>query len=246
MKPFYPIRGVLAYYSPQTAHEKGIAWREPPHVHFANLILNLKSLLAFDHGYGALLHEHWRMTSELRAILEKAPNLTEEERQRWAAANRKFEITVSDADVQIAEAMQSLLREAWKGEKLAVQVIQHGGDLRHAQDEAFGPPRLTVAPSSKGIVIYAKDLWNFIRVAFLLDYERGRTKVCGNPECFLPYFLARRKDQKFCERGECTAYAQRRYALAWWNVEGIKRRREKQRHKQTNSTARRRKRRVRR
>ncbi len=214
MKPFYPIRGVLAYYSPQKAEERGTTWLEPPHVYFANLILDWKSLLAFDRQYGALLAEHWQMTQELKSILLKAPNLTEEERQRWAASEQKFEIAVSESDVQVATAMQSLLRQAWKGEELALELIEHG-DVHHAQQEAFGPPRLTVAPSKQGVVVYAKDLWSFIRIAFLLDYERGRIKLCRNPQCPLPYFLARRRDQRICERGDCTAWAQQRWALRW-------------------------------
>jgi hypothetical protein len=39
---------------------------------------------------------------------------------------------------------------------------------------------------------------------------------CANPECVVPYFIAKRKSQRFCERGECTRYAQNQYALKWW------------------------------
>jgi len=52
-----------------------------------------------------------------------------------------------------------------------------------------------------------------------------RLRICGNPECPTPYFLARRKDQKYCERGDCTSYAQRQYALKWWHSVGGDRRR---------------------
>ena len=43
---------------------------------------------------------------------------------------------------------------------------------------------------------------------------------CGNPTCPAPYFVARRTDQKYCERGECTRYAQTQYALKWWGEHG--------------------------
>jgi|SRR5215469_8981493 len=216
MKPFYPINGVLAYYSPQKAAERGINWPEPPHVHFANLILDRRSLLAFDHKYGVLLAEHWEMTPEMKNVRLIQRDLTDEERQ----LREKWQIAVTEFDVKLGIDMQSLLRQAWEGEGLAVELVQSG--QRHAQQEAYGPPRLTVVPSAKGIRLHAKDLWSFIRIAFLLDYGRGITKVCGNPDCPVPYFLAKRKDQKFCERGGCTAYAQRKYALGWWKRKGYR------------------------
>ncbi|MGZ4733245.1 MAG: hypothetical protein ACXVZH_14015 [Terriglobales bacterium] len=39
---------------------------------------------------------------------------------------------------------------------------------------------------------------------------------CGNPKCPSAYFLAKRSSQKYCERGECTKYAQRQKSLKWW------------------------------
>jgi hypothetical protein len=50
---------------------------------------------------------------------------------------------------------------------------------------------------------------------------------CRNPNCPTPHFLARRSDQKYCERGPCTVYAQRQHALMWWNREGKKLRKSK-------------------
>ncbi len=43
----------------------------------------------------------------------------------------------------------------------------------------------------------------------------------------LTYFLARRRDQRYCEQGECTKYGQREFALDWWNRKGKKRRQQK-------------------
>jgi hypothetical protein len=47
-----------------------------------------------------------------------------------------------------------------------------------------------------------------------------RFEVCANPECPARYFLARRSTQRYCERGECTRFAQRRHALTWWRTKG--------------------------
>lgn len=52
-------------------------------------------------------------------------------------------------------------------------------------------------------------------VAAILENSQ-RFAVCENPECVAPFFLAKRRTQKFCERGECTRYAQNQYALRWW------------------------------
>jgi hypothetical protein len=48
----------------------------------------------------------------------------------------------------------------------------------------------------------------------------GRFGTCENPNCPARFVLVKRFDQKYCERGECTVYAQRQYALKWWNREG--------------------------
>jgi hypothetical protein len=48
--------------------------------------------------------------------------------------------------------------------------------------------------------------------------ERNKyMKICGNPECTNPYFLARRSDQRYCEQGSCTDYGHRRAALDYWH-----------------------------
>lgn len=49
----------------------------------------------------------------------------------------------------------------------------------------------------------------------LLDSAQHLAR-CHNPECPAPYFIGKRKKQKFCEQGDCTAYAQRQYANAYW------------------------------
>jgi hypothetical protein len=69
-------------------------------------------------------------------------------------------------------------------------------------------------------------------------HRSARFARCQNPDCPAHYFLAKRRSQKFCERGDCTAYAQRKYALKWWNDEGQKRRRAKRKSKAKESTRR--------
>jgi len=69
----------------------------------------------------------------------------------------------------------------------------------------------------------------------------GRFARCQHPKCSLPLFVARRKGQKYCERGDCTAYAQSQYALKWWEREGKKRRAKKQKAKRRGKKSRKKK-----
>ena len=55
-----------------------------------------------------------------------------------------------------------------------------------------------------------------VRIAMACLEHYSRMKVCANPDCKFPYFLAGRKTQRVCEQGECTAWAQRQYANKWW------------------------------
>jgi hypothetical protein len=53
--------------------------------------------------------------------------------------------------------------------------------------------------------------------------HRENMKQCANPDCINPYFLAKRRTQKFCESGPCVDYGHRQNALDYWH-----------RHKQNN------------
>ena len=134
----------------------------------------------------------------MRRILDKAPHLTEEEREQWkaVASKDKFEISVSE-DVRLEKDMQELLRQAWRGEPLAIETLQYG--IRHsAQQEAYGPLEVKVAVGAPRVELYTRDLWGFIRVAFLADCSSRKTRVCANPDCPTPYYLEARRGQKFC------------------------------------------------
>jgi hypothetical protein len=106
---------------------------------------------------------------------------------------------------------QDNLRKAWAGDIGAIDEIE--AQVKYALEA-----RLSV--KAGGVELTTDNLRSLICVLFLLDSAAGKTAVCANPECPAPYFLRKRKDQKFCERGQCTVYAQRRYALGWWNRKG--------------------------
>lgn len=50
-------------------------------------------------------------------------------------------------------------------------------------------------------------------------WSRGLTKVCGNPECPAPYYIAQRKSQRYCGE-QCADLFQREAKRNWWRERG--------------------------
>jgi len=83
--------------------------------------------------------------------------------------------------------LQKLLCDAWRGDPKALKEVVIGltGDLEL---------RLRL----EGLEVAVLDLWVLIRLLFLRDHAKGKTKVCPNPDCPTPCFLRSRKGQKYC------------------------------------------------
>ena len=95
--------------------------------------------------------------------------------------------------------------------------------LRAEGFRRFGYREWTIFLPGGRLLPHFRNLRTQLLTGVLEQYWHFAT--CGNPSCPVPYFLARRRDQKYCERGDCTEYAQRQHALKWWRREGDKRRR---------------------
>jgi hypothetical protein len=52
-------------------------------------------------------------------------------------------------------------------------------------------------------------------LAWGCTYYSGTLKVCANTDCATPYFISKRKDQKYCSP-ECAAPAKREAKRKWW------------------------------
>jgi hypothetical protein len=80
-----------------------------------------------------------------------------------------------------------------------------------------------VRPSNRGfrLELQPDDLLGALWLAFLGFSDR--TRKCQNPTCSAPYFLASRRDQKFCNE-KCSRLAANR---RWWSEKGSKWRKEK-------------------
>jgi hypothetical protein len=116
------------------------------------------------------------------------------------------------ADTRLTQ-LRDQLRRIWDPE-LAFE--EKDSILREWLCPGDSPESWTLLPRFKWgrIVPNVKNLQTKIALA-ALDYSK-RLAICRNPDCPAPYFLAKRSTQKYCERGDCTAYAQRQYALDWW------------------------------
>jgi hypothetical protein len=88
---------------------------------------------------------------------------------------------------------------------------------RRKPSKSFWSPfakRLESIKNGLGFVV--TDIWTAIPILFLRDHGSGRTAVCANPKCPRPYFIRKRRTQKYCESGPCIAQAQREQKRKWW------------------------------
>jgi hypothetical protein len=85
-------------------------------------------------------------------------------------------------------------------------------------------PSLAYSMDSKGIKveIVAPDLWTYM-ILRLLTEKPAMLRVCQNKTCSNPYFVATRKDQKFC----CSDCSQLVASRRWWASQGSDRRRKR-------------------
>jgi hypothetical protein len=125
------------------------------------------------------------------------------------------------ADVSLITGYRDLLRKAWNEDKAALKAVRD--DLYHA----FVNIRI-----NERIELEIADLRNEICLLFLQDHLAGKTGFCGNPKCENPYFIKKKVTQKFCDVRACVTYAQRQYALRWWNAEGKKQREQRRKKAQ--------------
>jgi hypothetical protein len=97
-------------------------------------------------------------------------------------------------------------RRAWRGEQDALEWVRNT-----LKAESF-----TFSTHQRQIVMEPKSLLGTIFLLFLRDYAAGKTAICANPDCHSPYFIRKRRTQKYCTSGPCTEQAQREQKRLWW------------------------------
>jgi hypothetical protein len=121
------------------------------------------------------------------------------------------------------------LRHVWEdrlsgGSGELSYILDHWVNYQDADLEGIGYKSWRVSLTPPSILPTDKNLRGSLAFAVLAHFSL--LAVCGNPDCPARYFIGRRSDQKYCG-GDCTEYAQRQYALKYWNEEGKHRRAEK-------------------
>ncbi len=168
--------------------------KEPPHEAFANMQDDRAAGWAFYDRWGSLMAES-AITPEQLESLYRA---------------KSFPCPVIDFERRDA------LRQAWRGE----EAVRGELPLQYIEDSAGRYMKFSWVFKAGNAELVAEDLWSAICVLFLRDRAAGKTAVCENPDCPAPYFIRKRKTQKFCEAGPCVDYGARQRAYKWWKAHG--------------------------
>src|SRR5579872_4313185 len=171
MSSYYALEATLRYYTPAAQRQ----WKEPPHVFLANMEIDNRSILKFNRTYGQICGT-------------------------WEKIEGRTAYIIGTAGLREAHDKQNLLRRAWHREPAALKLMWVGGQMAELADPSEAYSRIQIEPfvTQKGIDLYAKDIWSFIRIAFLRDFLQNTTRICANGACPAPFFLVARRGQQFC------------------------------------------------
>ena len=90
--------------------------------------------------------------------------------------------------------MQAQLREAWRQANTCLFTDPRG------VTESFGYDMrpITWGVKRHGLEIRPASCFDYVGLLLARDIAEGSAKICQNPDCASPYFVARRSDAKFC------------------------------------------------
>ena len=101
------------------------------------------------------------------------------------------------------KSFRDSLRAAWQGDDAACE-------------ELFYDYKQNRHMTEKGLAFFVDDVWSIVAILFLRDHRAKRTAMCANPNCPNPYFIRKRRTQKYCEAGPCVAEALKTQKREWW------------------------------
>jgi hypothetical protein len=142
-------------------------------------------------------------------------------------ANQRMQIHEALANLRDEPEACELFVKQWEplmpGRAAPIDTIHIRNGLRAAwrgEENEFSKP--TIAPMAllelnKGhFEIRMRDLYATVMILFLRDHWAGKTAICANPDCLTPYFVKKRRTQKYCESGPCVDQALREHKRLWW------------------------------
>jgi hypothetical protein len=115
---------------------------------------------------------------------------------------------------------RDMLRKIWRGH-------EHANDWVKLLLYSSLPTTDRVAFNLKrGEIVYVPN-GELETVVFSLFRNSSLAKICEADDCPSPYFIAKRRNQRYCSAA-CSDQAQKQLKLDWWKREGSRRRREQQ------------------
>jgi len=142
------------------------------------------------------------------ANLRSEPEATQAFTKRWGP----IQTPAGDGEEALF-LIRDMLRSDWRGERGTKESRRHLGPIIHAFSASIGV-------TAERIEIELGQVWQTAFLLCIRDRLRGKTAICENPECPAPYFLRKRKTQKFCEAGPCKNYGARQRRKKWRDAHG--------------------------
>ena len=115
---------------------------------------------------------------------------------------------------------RQVLREIWSGnsKRLTDVLLPSPDEAQCYPDPDYPwPPQLKV-DWLRGEFVYIPRS-EFEEAVYKLFRSSALAKVCANPDCPSPYFIAKRTTQRFCTE-KCSGVLQRAHKLRWWKQHG--------------------------
>lgn len=125
---------------------------------------------------------------------------------------------LSDAYPNVALRMRDIVRLIWRGAPFANAYLKA---LLYGSRVEFDWKRgeITYAPENE-----------FEEALYILFRNSPRAKVCENPDCPSPFFIAGRKSERYCSE-DCALVFQREWKRNWWRRKGSESRRQQRAEK---------------
>lgn len=181
-------------------------WEVPPHQAMANLrvVENLKLRIEIPdrHRMPYFLLHYGQLGSSSELELVESTSMVIDDK------GEPIDLDKKSCEMLASSRSAALIRHVWRtGSDFAIEALAASGEMGS---------RIRIDPKTGAATPEFLTSWSLICYLTVKDQRRGRLGLCANPDCGAPYFLKTRRTQKICEQPGCSAWAQRNYALKWW------------------------------